>query len=58
MKLEYYKSKTGWRWRVRARNGKILCNGGQGYSRFRDMMQSIIRMKVYLREMTMVQVKR
>lgn len=34
---ELYKDRKGeWRWRVRARNGKIIADSGEGYRRKRD----------------------
>lgn len=30
---EFYKAKDGWRWRLRAMNGNILADSGQGYTR-------------------------
>lgn len=38
--LETYKSRTGWRWRIRSK-GRIIANGGQGYSRKCDMEDAI-----------------
>ena len=36
--LESYRdARRNWRWRVRAANGKILCDSGEGYQRLRDM---------------------
>ncbi|MFO0202687.1 MAG: YegP family protein [Alphaproteobacteria bacterium] len=34
MKYEIYKDKQGlWRWRVIARNGRIIAESGEGYTR-------------------------
>lgn len=34
MKFEIYKAKDGsWRWRLRARNGRIIAAGSEGYAR-------------------------
>jgi uncharacterized protein len=38
-KVEFYKSRTGWRWRIVARNGRKLANCGQGYSRRCDCVR-------------------
>jgi uncharacterized protein YegP (UPF0339 family) len=35
-RVEFYRSRNGWRWRFRAKNGRVLANCGQGYSRLRD----------------------
>lgn len=32
MKLHIYKAKDGFRWRLRARNGKITAESGEAYS--------------------------
>ena len=32
MKFHIYKAKDGWRWRLRARNGRIVADSGQAYS--------------------------
>jgi len=33
-KIEIYKDKKlEWRWRIKARNGKILADSGEGYNR-------------------------
>lgn len=39
--VETYKGKDGLRWRVRHPNGRILANGGQGYSRRIDLMRGM-----------------
>lgn len=31
MKVEIYKQKGEWRWRIRARNGRILAVSSEGY---------------------------
>jgi len=28
-----YKARDGWRWRVKARNGKIVADSGEGYAK-------------------------
>lgn len=46
MKLVIYKTKLGpqrgYRWRLVADNSKVLANGGQGYSRRKDMERAVI----------------
>lgn len=32
-RIHYYRAADGWRWRLRARNGLILADSGQGYAR-------------------------
>ena len=39
--LRLYKSRTGFRWTYTHRNGRKLANGGQGYSRKRDMLKAL-----------------
>lgn len=45
MKLVIYKTRLGpqrgFRWRLVADNGRVLCHGGQGYSRRIDMLTSV-----------------
>lgn len=33
MKFEVYKSRKQWRWRLKARNGKIIATSGESYTR-------------------------
>lgn len=33
MKVIIYKAKDGWRWRIRSRNGRIMADGGEAYTR-------------------------
>lgn len=39
--LVKYHTRTGWRWKLTHKNGKIVANGGQGYQRQVDMNRSI-----------------
>lgn len=41
MKFELYKSKNGWRFRLRARNGRIVANSGESYRRRVDAMKAV-----------------
>ena len=42
MKLVTYKDDAGeWRWRLRANNGRILADSGEGYKRRHDMDKAI-----------------
>ena len=47
MKLVIYRTRglrgTGYRWRPVASNGRVIANGGQGYSRRIDMERAIER---------------
>lgn len=41
MGFEYYQDKRGqWRWRLRARNGKIVASG-EGFASIRNVLRSI-----------------
>lgn len=35
-RLQFYLGVDGWHWRVRASNGRIVADSGQGYSRLAD----------------------
>lgn len=39
-----HKGKDGPRWRAVGANGKVLCHGGQGFSRLRRAVGSILAM--------------
>lgn len=39
--LRIYKSHGEWRWQVRAKNGKKLANGGEGYKNEGDCRKAI-----------------
>lgn len=42
MKLSMYQDDVGeWRWRLRARNGKIIAEGGEGYQNKGDCWRSM-----------------
>lgn len=42
--LEIYRDKKReWRWRIRARNGRILCDGGEGYQRRAGLLRGMSR---------------
>lgn len=36
-----YRSKDGWRWRLESRNGRILADSGEAYSRRRDCRRAL-----------------
>lgn len=41
-KIEVYADEAGeWRWRVRAGNGRILADSGEGYRRRRDCVAGL-----------------
>jgi len=44
-KIEIYQGggSTGWRWRYRATNGKILADGGEGYAARGDAIRGALR---------------
>lgn len=40
MKIEIYKDDNGeWRWRLKARNGRIVADSGEGYRRKIDVQK-------------------
>lgn len=42
MKYHVYKDSSGeWRWRLKAANGQIIADSGQGYSSKRDCKEGI-----------------
>jgi uncharacterized protein YegP (UPF0339 family) len=51
MKFDVYRESDGdlgdlaapgdWRWRLRARNGRIVAEGGEGYKRATDLVKSV-----------------
>lgn len=44
-RLHPYKDKRGeWRWRMTARNGKIVADSGEGYRRRRNCLRMIERL--------------
>ncbi len=46
MTYEYYKDKKGeWRWRLKASNGRIIADSGQGYRNEQDCLAGIDRVK-------------
>lgn len=47
MKLQYYQDrKKEWRWRLEARNGRIVADCGEGYKRRIDCMRGFEAMCV------------
>ena len=46
MKFEIYQDKQGkWRWRLQARNGRIVADSGQGYASKRNATRAVRRLK-------------
>jgi uncharacterized protein YegP (UPF0339 family) len=44
MKLAVYQDRRGlWRWRLTARNGRIVADGGEGYKRRADLDRALER---------------
>ncbi len=39
----YPDSQDEWRWRMRAKNGRIVASGGEGFSRKQSCERSIVR---------------
>jgi len=39
-KVMFYRDKAGeWRWRLKATNGRIVADSGEGYQRLRDCLR-------------------
>ena len=48
-KLEIYRdARSEWRWRLRASNGRIVANSGEGYRRRASMLRGIECARVLL----------
>ena len=46
MTYEYYKDSTGeWRWRLKATNGRIIADSGEGYKNEQECLDDIDRVK-------------
>lgn len=44
LRIEIYKARDGHRWRMRARNGKIVADGGEAYSRPSLCADAVVRL--------------
>ena len=45
MRIEIYKGRDGrWYWRMRARNGRVVADGSQGYARRRGAWHAVRRL--------------
>lgn len=40
-KVTIYKAKDGWRWRLQAGNNRIIAEGGEAYTRQRDVYRAL-----------------
>jgi uncharacterized protein YegP (UPF0339 family) len=43
MKFEIYQAEDGFRWRLRARNGKIIADGAEAYKRASAALRMIMK---------------
>ena len=41
-RVEYYRRHGAWRWRVRARNGRVLSVSSEGYTRFIACQRALV----------------
>lgn len=48
MKLIIWKAKDGWRWHVKARNGKLVAESGESYKRRATMLTTIYKLGMCL----------
>ena len=50
MRVDLYEDTSGlWRWRLRARNGKIVADGAEGYSTRRKAVDALKRLLAWVR---------
>lgn len=46
MKFHYYKARDGqWRWRLRARNGRIIADSAEGYANKVNVWRAVRNLK-------------
>lgn len=38
-----YKARDGWRWHLKARNGRIIAEGGEAYTRRQEAIDGLFR---------------
>ncbi len=48
MRFEYYESGGMWFWRLRARNGKIVADGGESYFNESSVLRALRRLRYRL----------
>ncbi len=48
MKFTIYEAKDGWRWRLRAENGRIVADGGEAFDSQGNAQRSIANIKFWL----------
>lgn len=46
MRFLVYQSADGWRWHLLAANGRIVADSGEAYSRERDAVRAVKRIKL------------
>ena len=49
IKFELYQARDGWRWRARHRNGNIVADSGEAYTRERDVLRAVSQFTDHLR---------
>lgn len=47
--MQFHKAGDGWRWRVRARNGRIIAESGEAYGRENDARKAWTRFELLMR---------
>ena len=58
MKIEIYEDKAGeYRWRLKARNGRIIAIPGEGYTRKRDCYRAVCVLFPAIRESLSIPIK-
>lgn len=48
MDIEIYRARDGWRWRARMKNGRIVAESGEAYTRKRDAFRAWYRFEAAL----------
>jgi len=49
MKLNIYKSRDGWRWRLLAHNGRIVADSAEAYTRSYDAKKSFLKIEMAIK---------
>lgn len=58
MRAEVYRDRAGtWRWRLLARNHRIVGDSGEGYSRRRDAYRAVKRLLVMARATVVIRLQ-
>ncbi len=50
MNVQVYEAGDGWRWRIRTKNGRIVAESGEAYSRERDARRAFWRFEALMKD--------